>query len=178
MPKLCLLLVSAVLLCVLSGCAVYMAANQPQKRNLAVLKPGTERDLVIAELGAPVISEPNGEEKKEIYTFVQGYSKLTKAGRALFHGAADVFTIGLWEAVGTPVEGAFDGKKISVRVIFDAAGRVKESTTLSIEDPKNEANKAPEPTSTAVTSRAMALRFSHSHPAAARVAPAVLVAHL
>jgi outer membrane protein assembly factor BamE (lipoprotein component of BamABCDE complex) len=120
----------------LSGCAVYMATNQPAKRNLAVLKPGTERDLVIAELGAPVTSEKADGETKEIYTFVQGYSKLTKAGRALFHGTADLFTVGLWEAVGTPVEGAFDGKRISVRVIFDREGKVRESKTLSVEDAK------------------------------------------
>lgn len=124
---------SCVLLNLWAGCAVYMATNQPTKKNLAVLKPGTERDLVIAELGAPVNSESVQEGEKEIYTFIQGYSKLAKASRALFHGTADVFTIGLWEVVGTPVEGALDGKRISVRVIFDANGKVKESTTLSIE---------------------------------------------
>ncbi len=129
-------LLSCVLLNLWSGCAVYMATNQPTKKNLAVLRPGTERDLVIAELGAPVNSEVVEEGKKEIYTFVQGYGKFAKAGRALFHGTADVFTIGLWEAVGTPVEGALDGKRVSVRVIFDANGKVKESTTLSIEEPK------------------------------------------
>lgn len=133
--KLSILLLVAVLNFTASGCAVYMATNQPRLRNLAVLKPGTERDLVIAELGAPVISEAVEAGRKEIYTFIQGYGKLTKAGRALFHGAADVFTIGLWEVIGTPLEGAFDGKKISVRIVFDANGRVKEATTLSIQDP-------------------------------------------
>lgn len=129
-------IISLVMLLGTSGCAVYMATNQPRQLNLAVLKPGTERDLVIAELGAPVTSEALPEGKKEIYTFIQGYSKLAKASRALFHGAADVFTIGLWEAVGTPLESAFDGKRISVRVIFDSTGKVKESTTLSVEEPK------------------------------------------
>lgn len=120
----------------LSGCAVYMATNQPPMRNLAVLTPGTERDLVIAELGAPVTSEKSETGTKDIYTFVQGYSKLTKAGRALFHGTADLFTMGLWEAVGTPIEGAFNGKRISVRVIYDLEGKVKEAKTLSIENPE------------------------------------------
>ncbi len=136
MRKAVLLLLSGILAVLLSGCAVYMATNQPPKRNLSVLKPGTERDLVIAELGAPVTSEKTEGGTKEIYTFVQGYSKMAKAGRALFHGTADLFTIGLWEAVGTPVEGAFDGKRISVRVSFDKDEKVVEAKTLSVEDPK------------------------------------------
>lgn len=144
MRKLCLLLLASVVLYSMSGCAVYMATNQPRKRNLVVLKPGTERDLVVAELGAPVTSEVTADGKKEIYTFIQGYGKLAKASRALFHGTADLFTIGLWEVIGTPVEGAFDGKQISVRVIFDANGKVKESTTLSVEEPKP-ASKTPAP---------------------------------
>jgi outer membrane protein assembly factor BamE (lipoprotein component of BamABCDE complex) len=137
MKKVTQTLVALVSVLLLSSCAVYMATNQPPKRNLAVLKPGTDRDVVIAELGAPVMSEKTDVGRKDIYTFVQGYSKLTKAGRALFHGTADLFTIGLWEAVGTPVEGAFDGKRISVRVLFDDHEKVISSTTLSVEDPKS-----------------------------------------
>ena len=113
-----------------------MATNQPSKKNLIVLKPGTERDLVIAELGAPITSDATAEGKKDIYTFTQGYGKLNKASRAIFHGAADLFTACIWEAVGTPLEGSFDGKRISVRVLFDKNDKVMESTTLSIGDPK------------------------------------------
>ena len=39
-------------------------------------------------------------------------------------------------------------------------------------------NKAPEPTPTAVTRRAIAFWFLHTRPASARRAPAVVVAHL
>ncbi|PTX94448.1 hypothetical protein DB354_11930 [Opitutus sp. ER46] len=65
----------------------------------------------------------------------------------MFHGTADLFTIGLWEAVGTPIEGAFDGNTISVRVDFDKDERVRESKTLSIESPKAPARTAVEATS-------------------------------
>lgn len=110
-----------------------MATQQPSRKNLALLAPGTERDQVIAEFGVPVSTEklPDGN-KKEIYTFVQGYSKTAKASRALFHGVADVFTVGIWEAVGTPLEGHFEGKRISVRIIFDSDSKIKECTTLSV----------------------------------------------
>jgi hypothetical protein len=120
----------------LTGCSVVMAVKQPTKKNLEVLKPGTERDLVIAELGKPVLTEDiPGGGKKDVFTFVQGYTKGAKASRAVFHGVADLFTAGLWEAVGTPIEASFDGKKITVRVIYGPAELVKESTVLSITDP-------------------------------------------
>jgi hypothetical protein len=120
----------------LAGCSVVMATKQASKKNLEVLKPGTERDLVLAELGTPTTTEKlESGDKKEIYTFIQGYSKGAKASRAIFHGAADVFTLGLWEVVGTPIEGGFDGKKITVRVIYDTTDKVKESTTLAVANP-------------------------------------------
>ncbi len=116
-----------------SGCSVYMAASQPTKKDLAILNAGTDRDYVIAELGAPVVSELTNEGRKEIYTFVQGYNKVSKVSRATFHGVADVASIGLWEVIGTSVETAYSGEKISVRIIFDNEGKIKESKVLSID---------------------------------------------
>ena len=45
------------LLVSLTGCAVYMAAKQPSKKNLSVLRLGTARSLLLAEIGQPVSSE-------------------------------------------------------------------------------------------------------------------------
>ena len=117
----------------ISGCSVYMAASQPTKKDLTILNIGTDRDYVIAELGAPVISELTTDGRKEIYTFVQGYNKVSKVSRAAFHGAADVASIGLWEVIGTSVETAYSGEKISVRIIFDNEGKIKESKVLSVD---------------------------------------------
>ena len=119
----------------LSSCAVVMATKQPSLKDLTVFRPGTERDLVIAQVGPPLSTEKVEGGKKDIYTFVQGYSTGTKAARAVFHGAADVFTLGIWEAIGTPIEGAYNGKKITERVVYDSDDKVKESTTLSVTDP-------------------------------------------
>jgi hypothetical protein len=118
-----------------AGCSVHRAANQPSKKDTSVLRSGIPRDLIIAEFGAPVTSEPFEDGKKEIYTFIQGYSKANRTSRAVFHGAADLFTLGLWEIVGTPVEGNYTGKKMTVRVIYDAQDMVKSAETLSISDP-------------------------------------------
>lgn len=122
-------------LIVTSGCAVHRAANQPPRKNLDVLNVGTERDLVIAEFGTPISTEPTDSGRKDIYAFIQGYGKGAKAGRAFLHGAADVFTLGIWEIVGTPVEGTFNGKKMTVRVLFDESDLVAAATVLSVTDP-------------------------------------------
>jgi hypothetical protein len=118
-----------------SGCSVVMATRQPTLKDLGVLKPGTERDRVVAELGTPVLTEKAPGGKKDVFTFVQGYSKGAKVSRAMFHGVADVFTIGLWEVVGTPVEASFNGKKITVRVLYDDHDIVTDSTVLSVAEP-------------------------------------------
>ena len=56
--------------------------------------------------------------------------KFTKAGRAVFHGAADVLTLGLWEVVGTPTEGAFNGTEMAYEVRYDKEDRVDQVIAL------------------------------------------------
>ena len=108
-----------------------MAAKQPGKKNIELIKPGVPRSLILAEFGNPISSEVRDDGKKyEIFRFVQGYSKGAKAGRAIFHGAADVLTLGLWEAVGTPTEGTFDGKEMAFQVRYDKYGKVEEAVFL------------------------------------------------
>ena len=108
----------------MSGCAVFMAGNQPSK-NLNVLNPGSSRNYVIAEFGAPVLSEYRDGTRVEIYTFQQGYSKWVKVGRAFGHGVADVASIGLWEVFGTPTEAYFNGKETSYEVSYGPDDLVK-----------------------------------------------------
>lgn len=101
------------------GCGVYMAAKQPREKDLSVLNPGTPRGHVIAELGAPTWSGERDGNKVDIFTFVQGYSTANRSARALFHGVSDVFSLGLWEVIATPVEGAFSGTTMKVEVTYD-----------------------------------------------------------
>lgn len=114
-----------------SGCAVVMAARQPDKKNLDILHAGESRDRILAELGTPAASEidKNGN-KIDIFQFRQGYNTGTKAVRALVHGVADVFTLGLWEVVGTPAEAVFSGKDMAVKVSYDDSNKVKDITYL------------------------------------------------
>jgi outer membrane protein assembly factor BamE (lipoprotein component of BamABCDE complex) len=114
----------------LAGCSVYMAANQPDKKDMDVLKVGTPRSTVVAEFGAPVETTTRGGAKVDLFTFVQGYSGLEKGGRAVLHGAADVFTLGLWEVVGTPIEGYANGTKVSVEITYDREDRVVKAVPI------------------------------------------------
>lgn len=115
---------------VLSSCAVVKAVDQPDKKDLRVLNQGTERSRVIAELGRPVDSRMKNGHREDIFTFVQGYSKANKTLRALGHGVADVYTLGLWEVIGTPIEGVNNGKKMQVVVSYNNKDRVSNVNVL------------------------------------------------
>ena len=108
----------------MSGCAVVLAAKQPDAKDLSVLNPGTPRSMVVGELGPPVWSGERDGAKVDVFAFVDGYSKATKAARAFFHGAADFFTLGLWEVVGTPAEAIFTGSKMKVEIVYDSHDQV------------------------------------------------------
>ena len=103
----------------LNACSVYMASKQPDKKDLDALVKGTPQSVFRAELGEPVWKGEENGSAVEVYKFKQGYSKGTKIGRAFFHGAADVMTLGLWEVVGTPLETYASGTNTSVRVVYD-----------------------------------------------------------
>ena len=122
----------------IQGCAVFMAARQPGKKNISLFKIGTSRSSLIAEFGAPTVTEDRNGKKYEIFKFTQGYNASSKVGRALFHGVADVFSFGLWEVVGTPTEMVFDGTIMTYEVSYDSDNRIDTVNII-----KNEANKNP-----------------------------------
>jgi outer membrane protein assembly factor BamE (lipoprotein component of BamABCDE complex) len=134
------LIAGSLLLMDLAGCSVYMAAKQPSEKNLEVMSVGTPRNVVLAELGTPAATETRDGKKVDVFSFVQGYSKGSKTGRAVFHGVADVFTLGLWEVVGTPTEAIFDGTKVMYEITYDEGNRVEIVIALT-EKSKVEAQK-------------------------------------
>ncbi|MDA8089855.1 MAG: hypothetical protein M0Z61_06505 [Nitrospiraceae bacterium] len=124
-------------LCVMifiNGCSVFLAARQPDKKDLSVCDIGTSRSLVLSEFGKPLYSSKDGDYNYDIFAFVQGYSRGTRTGRALFHGVADVFTLGLWETVGTPIEIAASGTKMRIKITYDKDNRVMKVENLKAPD--------------------------------------------
>ena len=109
----------------ITGCSVFMAAKQPEKKDTKMLAVGVPRAVILAEFGAPVSTVKNGDETVDIFSFKQGYGKAAKCGRMMFHGVADVATLGLWEIIGTPVESGFDGNNIAYQITYDQNDNVK-----------------------------------------------------
>ena len=117
-----------------TSCSVFMAANQPPKKDVNVLDRGTPRNIVISELGAPAVTRVENEKKCDIFKFVQGYSDGAKIGRTIFHGAADVLTLGLWEVAGTPIEAIANGNEVKVEVFYDENDTVEKVNVIKGND--------------------------------------------
>ncbi|HEX3357486.1 MAG TPA: hypothetical protein VHS31_10990 [Tepidisphaeraceae bacterium] len=115
----------------LNGCSVWMATHQEPHHDLSVLKPGHSRSEVLAELGKPVDTEMRDGHRVDVYSFTQGQDGLFNVGRAVGHGAADVFTFGLWEVVGTPTEMVLQGDKVAFEVTYDADDKVQKTQPLN-----------------------------------------------
>ncbi|OEU70744.1 MAG: hypothetical protein BA863_14765 [Desulfovibrio sp. S3730MH75] len=116
-----------------SGCSVYMAANQDDAKEMSIITEGQPRSVMLGEFGQPVstVTRSDGTVEYDVFSFRDGYSGGAKAGRALFHGVADVFTLGLWEIVGTPVEAVANGDQMSYKIFYDEHGEVSNIVPLS-----------------------------------------------
>jgi outer membrane protein assembly factor BamE (lipoprotein component of BamABCDE complex) len=123
--------VLALLSIFIAGCSVVMATQQPSRKDFSVLSKGVDRSRVVAELGSPLTTDVKDGKRKDVFFVKQGYSTGAKAGRAIFHGVADVFTLGLWEVVGTPVEAVASGTDVKVAVFYDSRDKVESIETYS-----------------------------------------------
>jgi hypothetical protein len=92
----------------LAGCSVYMEATRPTPVDLTQFQTGESRDSVIEQLGSPTATatEADGASCDSYHLYTRGYGAGGKVPIAVLEGAADVFTLGLAEAITTPVEGA------------------------------------------------------------------------
>lgn len=96
-----------------AGCSVYMEATRPTPVDLAQFQAGQSRDQVVEAIGTPTgtTNESDGDSCDSYQLYTHGYGAGGKAGLAVLEGAADVFTLGIAEAVTTPVEGATRNEK-------------------------------------------------------------------
>jgi hypothetical protein len=103
-------------LCIISGCSVYMEATRPTPVDLAKFNPGDSRSSVMQELGAPVsTSKGAGGTSCDLYLlYTKGYGVAGKAPIAVGELAADVFTIGLAEIILSPTEAVTRNEKRTV----------------------------------------------------------------
>jgi hypothetical protein len=126
LSRICLVAATAGLLC---GCAASRALDEPAHKNLDVLKPGTNRDLVRAELGQPLPSVSGSD--CDVYSFPEGSSGW-KYMRAMGYSLLDIGTLGLSEVVANPVEAGVGKDKVQLRVCFDSKQSVTYAERLQV----------------------------------------------
>ncbi len=112
-----------------AGCSVYMASK----------KKGVDIDDVVEckstacvqSKGATLLST-NKNADGDIVEIFNVRKRTGSTGRALMHGVLDVATIGLWEVIGTPIEGsANEDEFIPISVVSDSVtGEVKRIEAL------------------------------------------------
>ena len=138
------LLVMAAALPALSACSVGMAMSGEEDPNVGVMQTGSSRLDVERELGSPHSSRVLDDGGLEaIYQYELGNEP--SAGRALAHGALDVLTLGLWEVIGTPVEG-IQGEEYEAVIVYNADGIVQSVATDDFEkDDEEPEEDKPEP---------------------------------
>lgn len=113
-----------------SGCSVYNATQQPDKKDISLFRKGTPRSILLAEFGYPAAQTEHDGTKWDLWRFKQGYSGGVKASRAVGHATMDVLTLGLWEVAGTPIESAADGTDMAYEVSYDQNHNVDQVITL------------------------------------------------
>lgn len=99
-----------------ASCSVAMAAR---KEGVSIDKvQGARTRGQLLACGANVLSSeriPTGE-LVEVYQFQK---ERGSAARALMHGVLDISTLGLWEAVGTPIEACDTKEFFTLRVYYN-----------------------------------------------------------
>jgi hypothetical protein len=116
-----------ILVGLLSGCSVGMALSGSEKPDLGAIKVGSSRGEIEMHLGSPTSSLALEDGwRADIYEYEIGNEP--SAGRAIGHGAMDVLTLGLWEVVGTPIEGV-QGERYQATITYDRDDKVVDIKT-------------------------------------------------
>lgn len=85
------------------GCSIYKAAIAPAPVPVENVKIGSTRSDVLGTFGIPKSIDTSGNDRIEVYEFVDGHHGASKA-RILLYIGGDLFTLGLAELVFWPME--------------------------------------------------------------------------
>ena len=111
----------------LAGCSVGMAMSGKPDPNIGALDDGQSRDLVILNLGQPTKTLLADNKRTDVFILERGNEQ--SVGRAAGHAVMDLLTLGIWEVVGTPIEG-FAGETLTLQIEYDEEDKVKSVKTL------------------------------------------------
>ena len=114
----------------LSACSVGMALSGKDNPDLGAVRVGAARGEVELHLGSPIKSASLDDGlRADVYEYQIGNEP--SAGRAIGHSVMDVLTLGLWEVVGTPIEGV-QGETYHATVTFDRGDKVVDIKTKKV----------------------------------------------
>lgn len=116
----------------LAACSAGRALNKSSEKDYDVLEVGTDRDLVRAELGQPMVSA--SADNCDLFSFEEGSGGF-KYLRAVGYSLLAVGTLGISEVVTNPVEAAVGNDKVRVRVCYDSRQSVRYSELLRVGKP-------------------------------------------
>lgn len=109
-----------VLLVFASSCSSYLEATRPEYKDPSVIHVGAQRSDIIASLGTPVDSYKTGDSDVDVFKLdPNGRKPGTKVAVGAVNVTADILTLGLWEAVATPVELATQHKLTDYIVTYN-----------------------------------------------------------
>ena len=111
----------------LAGCSVGMAMSGKPDPNISALDVGQDRDVVILNFGQPAKTLMTDNERTDIFELERGNEQ--SIGRATGHAVMDLLTFGVWEIIGTPIEG-FAGDTITLQIEYDKNNKVQSVKTL------------------------------------------------
>ena len=105
-----------------SGCSVMLAATSPAQPEPGVIKVGALRTEVERQLGRPINLVRTNRGDIATYTYL-GPDEVSYR-RATAYALADVFTLGVFELVASPVE-TLQNDKHTLTITYGWKGRVK-----------------------------------------------------
>lgn len=124
-PLLASLVVSLLFFCS-SACSVVLAAKGGKDPDEKILKPGSTKSEIEAQVGEPRRSEQAqaGGETINFYSYTVGKDPST--GRAAIHLVVDILTLCLWEYIAWPYEISKSGDTRWIRVVYDRSNKALE----------------------------------------------------
>src|SRR5713226_2839057 len=120
------------ILAVASGCSIWMETKRPDYTDVSVVQKGTPRYLATAVFGKPVESYKNGGKDVDVFQAdPKGRYTGTKVAVSSFNSVADIFSLGMWEAVATPAELLTKHKLTTYVVTYGTDQTVESIETVS-----------------------------------------------
>ncbi len=110
----------------LASCSVGMAMHGKEDVNLSSITVGQDRSIVIMHLGQPYRTFANENGRVDTYAVERGNAP--SVGRAAGHAVMDLLTFGLWEIIGTPIEG-FAGEEFTITIEYGSDDKIKSVAT-------------------------------------------------